>query len=139
MNFFAPAFLCDERAEGKFGLVNSNGCFSLGRRASEQERQFPVDGQTELQVKDQKSVPRAEDGEVSKVFISPKQARTVGWASVVIALLQSLCTAVLTISGIRVAIGLSALAAASGIYAPAKGWHQDGIRIPMLVLRHLAP
>jgi formate hydrogenlyase subunit 3/multisubunit Na+/H+ antiporter MnhD subunit len=41
---------------------------------------------------------------------------------------------VLTISGIRVAIGLSALAAASGIYAPAKGWHQDAIRIPMLIL-----
>jgi len=40
----------------------------------------------------------------------------------------------LTISGIRVAIGLSALAAASGIYAPAKGWHQDAIRIPMLIV-----
>lgn len=59
--------------------------------------------------------------------------RAIGWASVLFALLQSLCTAVLTISGIRVAIGLSALAAASGIYAPAKGWHQDAIRIPMLI------
>jgi formate hydrogenlyase subunit 3/multisubunit Na+/H+ antiporter MnhD subunit len=49
-------------------------------------------------------------------------------------MVQSLCTAVLTISGIRVAIGLSALAAASGIYAPAKGFHQDAIRIPMLIL-----
>jgi hypothetical protein len=55
-------------------------------------------------------------------------------ASLVLAVLQSLCTAVLTISGIRVAIGLSALAAASGIYAPARGWHQDAIRIPLLVL-----
>ena len=54
-----------------------------------------------------------------------------------LALLQSLCTAVLTISGIRVAIGLSALAAASGIYAPAKGWHQDAIRIPMLIVATL--
>jgi hypothetical protein len=50
-----------------------------------------------------------------------------------VALAQSLCTAVLTISGIRVAIGLSALAAASGIYAPARGFHQDAIRIPMLI------
>src|ERR1700752_1101825 len=50
--------------------------------------------------------------------------RALGWTSVLLALLQSLCTAVLTISGIRVAIGLTALAAASGIYAPAKGWHQ---------------
>jgi len=42
------------------------------------------------------------------------------WAnvgSVLFALLQSACTAVLAISGFRVLIGLSALAAASGIYA----------------------
>jgi len=62
------------------------------------------------------------------------RVRALGWTSVLLALLQSLCTAVLTISGVRVAIGLSALAAASGIYAPAKGWHQDAIRLPMLVL-----
>lgn len=58
----------------------------------------------------------------------------VGSVSLLVAMAQSLCTAVLTISGIRVAIGLSALAAASGIYAPAKGFHQDAIRIPMLIL-----
>ena len=64
----------------------------------------------------------------------PKGMRVVSGASFLFALLQSLCTAVLTISGIRVAIGLSALAAASGIYAPARGWHQDAIRIPMLII-----
>ena len=58
----------------------------------------------------------------------------VGGAGLIVAIAQSLCTAVLTISGIRVAIGLSALAAASGIYAPAEGFHQDAIRIPMLIL-----
>lgn len=63
-----------------------------------------------------------------------KGLRGLGGASLVVALAQSLCTAVLTISGIRVAIGLSALAAASGIYAPARGFHQDAIRIPMLTL-----
>jgi hypothetical protein len=48
--------------------------------------------------------------------------------------LQSACTAVMAISGIRVAIGLSGLAAATiGIHAPAKGWHQDAIRIPMMI------
>ena len=61
------------------------------------------------------------------------RSRSVAWASFLLALLQSLCTAVFAISGVRVAIGLSALAAASGIYAPAKGWHQDAIRIPMLI------
>jgi hypothetical protein len=64
----------------------------------------------------------------------PRQVGYLGGASFLLALLQSLCTAVLTINGIRVAIGLSALAAASGIYAPAKGFHQDAIRIPMLII-----
>jgi hypothetical protein len=63
-----------------------------------------------------------------------KTIRTVGSASLLIALLQSVCTAVLTISGIRVAMGLSALAAASGVYAPARGFHQATIRIPTLIL-----
>ncbi|HZB87533.1 MAG TPA: hypothetical protein VE291_02645 [Terracidiphilus sp.] len=59
---------------------------------------------------------------------------TLSFASLVIALAQSLCTALLAISGIRVAIGLSALAAASSVYAPAHGYHQDAIRIPMLIV-----
>jgi len=64
----------------------------------------------------------------------PKRVRALGGVSLAMALLQSLCTAVFAISGIRVAIGLGALAAVSGIYAPARGWHQDAIRIPMLIL-----
>jgi hypothetical protein len=63
----------------------------------------------------------------------PKPLRTLGGVSLLMAILQSLCTAVFAISGIRVAIGLAALAAVSGIYAPARGWHQDAIRIPMLI------
>ena len=64
----------------------------------------------------------------------PRICASSGGASFLMALLQSICTAVLTISGIRVAIGLTALAAASGVYAPARGFHQDAIRIPMLIL-----
>jgi hypothetical protein len=64
----------------------------------------------------------------------PKPLRAIGGASFLLALLQSLCTAVFAISGIRLAIGLTALAAVSGIYAPARGFHQDAIRIPMLIL-----
>jgi hypothetical protein len=60
-----------------------------------------------------------------------KGMRALTGASLVLALLQSLCTAVFAISGIRIVIGLTALAAVSGIYAPAKGFHQDAIRIPM--------
>ena len=53
--------------------------------------------------------------------------------SLIFAVLQSACTAVIAISGVRVAIGLSALAEATiGIHAPAVGFHQDAIRIPMM-------
>ena len=58
----------------------------------------------------------------------------INWSGIVLAILQSACTAVIAISGIRVAIGLSALAAAAGIHAPARGFHQDAIRIPMMAL-----
>jgi len=87
-----------------------------------------------LQLKDELNAQHAENAEIYEAGISSKPMRAVVWGSVLLALLQSLCTAVLTISGIRVAIGLSALAAASGIYAPAKGWQQDAIRIPVLLV-----
>jgi hypothetical protein len=54
-------------------------------------------------------------------------------ASVTMALLQSLCTAVFTVNSIRVGIGLAALAAGS-IAAPLVPLHRDSIRIPMLVI-----
>jgi hypothetical protein len=54
--------------------------------------------------------------------------------SLMFIVLQSACTAVIAISGIRVAIGLSALGAATaGIHAPAHGFHRDAIRIPMMI------
>src|SRR5579864_5744502 len=55
-------------------------------------------------------------------------------ASISFAILQSACTAVFVISGFRLAIGLSALAAAAGIHAPARGFHSDALRIPMMLL-----
>jgi hypothetical protein len=57
----------------------------------------------------------------------------VSGASVVLAVLQSLCTAIVTLNGVRVLIGLSALAASS-IAAPLLEFHEDAIRIPMLIL-----
>jgi hypothetical protein len=65
-----------------------------------------------------------------------EKARTMGavsLASVTMALLQSLCTAVLTVNSIRVGIGLAALAASS-IWEPVRAFHRDSIRIPMLAL-----
>jgi hypothetical protein len=60
--------------------------------------------------------------------------RFAGLIGFVFAILQSACAAFLAISGFRVGIGLAALAAASGTYAPATGLHQDAIRIPMLIV-----
>lgn len=57
----------------------------------------------------------------------------IGWTSFLFALLQALCPAVIAYSGIRVLIGLSALAAVAGTDAPARGWHADIVRIPMMI------
>jgi hypothetical protein len=58
----------------------------------------------------------------------------VGFTSFVFILLQSACTAVMAISGVRVIIGLGALAAASGLHRPSSGFHADIYRIPMMVI-----
>src|SRR5207302_1488581 len=70
-------------------------------------------------------------------FLTAAFRTCFNWSSLVFAILQSACTAVIAISGLRVAIGLSALAAAAGIHAPARGFHQDAIRIAMMVLAFL--
>ena len=68
---------------------------------------------------------------------SPPKLRSawlVTLTSVFFVLLQSACTAVMAISGVRLLIGLGALAAASGLGRPASGFHRDAIRIPMLLV-----
>ncbi|MGC1294724.1 MAG: hypothetical protein WA869_06765 [Alloacidobacterium sp.] len=59
----------------------------------------------------------------------------VGLTSLFFIVLQSACTLVMALSGVRLAIGLGALAAvAVGAKGPATGLHQDAIRIPMMLL-----
>lgn len=55
-------------------------------------------------------------------------------ASLGFILLQSACTAIMAISGLRLLIGLGALAAASGVAGTAQGFHRDAIRIPMMIV-----
>jgi hypothetical protein len=64
---------------------------------------------------------------------STKTIGAVSLATVTLAMLQSVCTALLTINGIRTGIGLAALAASS-IWTPVLAFHRDAIRIPMLTL-----
>jgi hypothetical protein len=68
----------------------------------------------------------AETGEPSP----DRRVWLTGLVSFLFILLQSACTAVMAISGIRVIIGLGALAAAAGLNRPASGFHSDAIRIP---------
>jgi len=75
--------------------------------------------------------------EISRARMSLVNIGLLNWSGFAFAILQSACTAVLAISGVRVAIGLGALAAAAGIHAPAHGFHQDAIRVPMMVLAFL--
>lgn len=60
------------------------------------------------------------------------------WAIAIVSfafiVLQSACTLVMAVSGVRVLIGLSALAAAAGLGRPASGFHADLIRIPMMIV-----
>ena len=72
--------------------------------------------------------------EPNRVESLSSRLKLLGWSGILFAILQSACTAVIAISGVRVAIGLGALAAAAGIHAPAKGFHQDAIRIPMMLV-----
>lgn len=65
---------------------------------------------------------------------STTRTRWLNRSAFVIAVLQSACTAVMVISGVRVAIGLTALAAAAGLHTPAHGFHADIIRVPMMAI-----
>jgi hypothetical protein len=68
---------------------------------------------------------------------SPKGTQFLVGGSLLLAVLQSICTAVLTISGIRLAIGLTAFTLAGSTFAPIRHFHHDAIRIPMLTLAAL--
>jgi hypothetical protein len=88
--------------------------------------------QHEEEMKLQTSTPAS----TPTAFDAPKSNRTwwVTVTSFAFIVLQSACTAVIAISGVRVVIGLSALAEATfGIHAPARGFHRDSIRIPMMI------
>jgi hypothetical protein len=85
---------------------------------------------------------------IERVVIAPRRTETtelpgergvrrwaVGLTSLAFIVLQSVCTLIMALSGVRLIIGLGALAAiAVGARGPATGFHQDAIRIPMMAL-----
>lgn len=63
----------------------------------------------------------------------PKFAATLlGWGSLALAAAESLCVIAVGLSGVRVALGMSSLIAATA-GGPAQGFHRSGLRIPFLV------
>jgi hypothetical protein len=65
----------------------------------------------------------------------PSRARGIlAWSSFGFAFLQSICTAVIAINGVRLAIGIGALVLTSGAGAAMVRFHAEWIRIPMLSL-----
>jgi hypothetical protein len=60
-------------------------------------------------------------------------SRYLGISAFLFAFLQTVCPAVVAISGVRVLIGLGALAVA-GTGSLRHAWHADAIRIPMMLI-----
>ena len=58
----------------------------------------------------------------------------IGWSSFFFALLQSLCTFFATVNGLRLAIGVGALAVSASVGATLDRFHSDLVRLPMMVL-----
>ncbi len=91
--------------------------------------------QAKISEKQVSPLPQAvpEQSEASKGSL-PARSWILSAGSLLFIVLQSICTAVMAISGVRVVIGLGALAAAGGLGRPATGFHADAIRIPMMIV-----
>ncbi|MGB8538196.1 MAG: hypothetical protein WCD57_17370 [Acidobacteriaceae bacterium] len=63
-----------------------------------------------------------------------RNRRVIAWSSFFFALLQSICGAIIAINGLRIAIGIGALALSTGAGAAIIGFHTNAIRVPMIVL-----
>jgi len=66
--------------------------------------------------------------------VAGKRSRWVALASLAFVLLQSVCTAVIAVSGFRLVLGLGSLAAAAWLPQAAIWLHADAIRIPMIIV-----
>ncbi|MCU1322537.1 MAG: hypothetical protein JWM43_2186 [Acidobacteriaceae bacterium] len=76
------------------------------------------------EVSNQPAVERVEQGRALPV---------VAWTSVGFAILQSLCTTAIGLSGLRLVISMLSLASASSVLTHARWFHQAAFRRPMLL------
>lgn len=83
------------------------------------------------------SVQSTQSNDLSNRFLQVEgnnARRTIAWSSFLFALLQSICGAVVAINGLRLAIGIGALAMTTGAGADLVRFHADWIRRPMIAI-----
>jgi hypothetical protein len=83
------------------------------------------------------TTPSASPASEDTPQISSEMTRSqgvIGWSSFFLALLQSLCGAVVAVNGLRLAIGIGALAMSTGVGAAVSRFHADWIRLPMVAV-----
>ncbi len=80
----------------------------------------------------------ADPSQASSAATSPDalhgNSKLINWSAFLFALLQSVCSAIIALNGVRLLIGVGAFAAASGALKLADRMHIAAIRIPMMVL-----
>lgn len=57
----------------------------------------------------------------------------IGWSSLFLAMVQSICTIFVALSGLRLLLGAAAFGAAMGVMRGVEWIHRDPIRIPMVI------
>jgi hypothetical protein len=63
-----------------------------------------------------------------------RRSKWIGWSSFFFAVVQSVCSAFVALSGLRILIGAAALGSALGLLKIADRFHVNTIRIPMMLL-----
>jgi hypothetical protein len=58
----------------------------------------------------------------------------IAWSGLLFAIFQSICGAIVAINGLRIAIGIGSLALSTGAGAAVVRFHEDAIRVPMIVI-----
>jgi cytochrome bd-type quinol oxidase subunit 2 len=66
--------------------------------------------------------------------IPSSRSKWIGWSSFFFALVQSVCSAFVALSGLRLLIGAAAFGSALGLLKIADNLHIDAIRIPMMIV-----
>lgn len=74
------------------------------------------------------------DAPLAQAESPSSRLKLLNWSGIFFAVLQSVCSAFVALSGVRLLIGIGAFAAATGALRIADRMHVPAIRIPMMLL-----